>query len=249
MTVTPLRRTGRAPKGSGAGRVYAELRERILNLEFEPGVDLDEGTLERLFGVSRTPVREALIRLASEGLVLQEPNRGARVSEISLPSLKEFFEGLELVERALTRWAALRRTPQELEMIFRCRDEFQVVADQGHPADMNEANSRLHMAIAIAGRNRYLIDTHVRLFAESLRLARLTLVYSSPDGRSPAAHIRRIADEHQEIVDAITAKDADRAEQLARGHIILFRSRVLDYFAGETEGIRIDGCADTNASS
>lgn len=242
MTVTPIRMS-RAPKGGGAARVYVELRERILNLEFGPGTDLDEGALERLFGVSRTPVREALIRLASDGLVVQESNRGARVSQISLPSLKEFFEGLELVERALTRWAALRSTPQDLEEIARCRDEFQALAEQGNAADLNEANSRLHMAIATAGRNRYLLDSHVRLFAESLRLARLTLVYSSPDGRSPTAHIGRIADEHQGIVDAITAKDAERAERLAYAHIQLFRSRVLDYFAGETEGIRIDYAA------
>src|SRR5205085_12410577 len=72
--------TGR-PKGTGTQRVYAQVREDIISLRLPPGADLDEASLEQRFGVSRTPVREALIRLASEGLIVLLPNRGARISQ------------------------------------------------------------------------------------------------------------------------------------------------------------------------
>ena len=234
----------RTPKGSGARRVYAELRERILNLELAPGSDLDEGAIERLLGVSRTPVREALIRLASEGLVLHEPNRGATVAPISLPSVRQFFEALNLVQRAVTRWAAIRRSPEQLRVICEKRDAFEAAVAGGDAAEMNEANSRFHAAIAVAGGNAYLVETHTRLFSESLRLARLTLVYSSPDGRTPATHLGRIQYEHRALTDAIAAEDADGAEDLAAGHTRLFQSRVKDYLSVKrSDEIRIDQSA------
>ena len=240
MTVATLPKPFRSPKGSGTMRVYAELRERILNLDLPPGSDIDEGTLERTLGVSRTPIREALIRLASEGLVVHEPNRGASVAPISLPSVRQFFEALNLVQRAVTRWAAIRRSPEQLRVICETRDAFEAAVAGGDTADMNEANSRFHTAIAVAGGNAYLVETHTRLFSESLRLARLTLVYASPDGRTPAAHLGRIQHEHRALADAIAAEDADGAEGLAAGHTRLFQSRVKDYLSvSRTDEIKI----------
>src|SRR5262245_59247774 len=76
-------RTGR-PKGTGTQRVYRDVRDDIIALRLSPGADLDEASLEQRFGVSRTPVCEALIRLASEGLITLLPNRGARVAQIDI---------------------------------------------------------------------------------------------------------------------------------------------------------------------
>lgn len=221
----------RAPKGSGAGRIYDEVRERILNLELAPGTDLDEGALERLLGVSRTPIREALIRLVAEGLVLHEPNRGASVAPIGLESVRQFFEALDLTQRAVTRWAALRRSEAQVAEIQLLRDRFERAVRTGDPAGMNDANSHFHIAIAAACGNLYLRNSYERLFAEGLRLARLTLVYSSLDAGSPKAHLDRIVAEHRGMADAIASGDADEAERLALAHANLFRSRIEDYLS------------------
>lgn len=110
--MTEKRPVGR-PKGTGAQRVYEAVRESILNLAMRPGADLDENSLVRKFGVARTPVREALIYLASEGLVVLRSNRGARVASLDMNEVPELLEGLELCMHITTRWAAVRRRDEE----------------------------------------------------------------------------------------------------------------------------------------
>ena len=83
------------PKGSGSRWAYETIRNRILSLELAPGAGLDEQELIASLGVSRTPIREALIQLSAEGLVEMLPNRGARVAKIDLPGVREFFEALD----------------------------------------------------------------------------------------------------------------------------------------------------------
>src|SRR3569623_3510616 len=104
---------GEARQSSGA-RIYGVLREQILSLELVPNAELDEVQLSRELGVSRPPIHEALIRLASADLVVLAPNRGQRVAPLDLDQVPQLVETLELYERAPTRWAAQRREPHHL---------------------------------------------------------------------------------------------------------------------------------------
>ena len=90
--------------------LYEELRHQIISMKIKPGADLDEKTLVEKFGVSRTPVRESLIRLSAEGLVEIRKNRGATVTALDLQTLQSIFEAGDLIEKAFTRLACLRRT-------------------------------------------------------------------------------------------------------------------------------------------
>src|SRR3954469_1498576 len=105
------------PKGTGTHAIYSELRRRILRLDLAPGADLDEQALVREFKLSRTPVREALLRLAHEELVEIIPNRGTRVAALQFHEVGEIFDALEISIRLTSRWAALRKTPRHLEII------------------------------------------------------------------------------------------------------------------------------------
>ena len=221
----------KGPKGSGTLRLYSELRERILNLELTPGDLLEEAVIERALGASRTLVREALIRLTAEGLVEQSPNRGARVAPIAVTALPQYFEALDLVQRAITRWAALRRTPAQIQAIVRARDGFEQAVVAGTTGAMNSANTSFHDAVAAASGNIYFERQYRLLLAEGVRLARLTLIYAAPDGSLPQDHLARIMADHRSMTDAIGAGDADGAEALAAGHAVLFRSRVDSYLA------------------
>src|SRR5262245_43939089 len=93
----------RRVRGSGVQTVYEALRQAIVDVELEPGAPLDEVTLAERFGMSRTPVREALVRLAAEGLVSQLPNRNTIVAPIDFGQLPVYFEALALMYRLTTR--------------------------------------------------------------------------------------------------------------------------------------------------
>ena len=218
------------PKGTGGQRIYDEIRGRILRLEIAPGVDIAEPSLVEEFGVSRTPVREALIRLASEGLVTLLPNRGARVTLLDWDNVRELFEALELCQRATSRWAALRALPNDIALLRKYSNAFTEGAKVKDYRAMSEANRSFHDAIAVAAGNRHLSRLAESLSADTLRLAEKSLpvplvTESHPD------YFDVICRQHEEIIDLSAANNAEGAEKLARDHVRLFRARVLNYLS------------------
>ena len=222
----------RAPRGGVASHVYQELRRQIIDLELEPGRDLDESALAAAFNVSRTPLREALNRLASEQLVVMSPNRGASVAPMDLTDFPAFIESLALAQAAINAFAALRRTRAEAARIAAAADAFEQ-ALCGPALALTEANRIFHSAIAKAARNPHLAGFYERLLDESARLARVSFSYEGP-GRD--AHLARVVTEHREMAQAIEAGDAARAEALGHAHAEVFQRRMLDYLATNAAG-------------
>src|SRR3954467_5344606 len=107
----------RPARGSGVQTVYEQLRKAIVDLELPPGSPLDEMRLSQQFALSRTPVREALVRLAADGLVAMLPNRSTVVAPIDFEKLPVYFEALTLMYRVTTRAAAQRRSAADLVAI------------------------------------------------------------------------------------------------------------------------------------
>lgn len=214
-------------KGSSARRVFDSLRHRILTLDLRPGAGLDEATLVEQYGVSRTPVREALIRLGANGLVTMLPNRGARVAPIELHMLDEFFEALNLTQRAITRWAAVRHKAAQLREIRAQAKAFEKIATRHDPGAMSDVNAEFHMAIAAAAHNTYLAEVYHRLLMEGLRLSRMALTFDADRDHTLALHIDKVIADHRAIVAAIEERDAARAEGLGATHTWLFRDRVV----------------------
>lgn len=218
-------------KGAGGETAYQALRERILSLALAPGADLEESALVASLGMSRTPVREAIIRLASEGLVTITPNRGARVASISLDEVRAFFEAFDLCQRAMTRLAAARRRPADLKRIEATGKAFETAARDGDAVAMAKTNFDFHMAIADASGNPWLARFFSDLLNQGMRLSHLALVYDPPVGRNPNQHGRAIVEEHRRMVEAIAAGKPDAAEKLASAHTDLFRDRVVAFVA------------------
>jgi DNA-binding GntR family transcriptional regulator len=228
-------------KGTGTQRAYERLRDRILNLELRPGQNLDEREFVHGLGVSRTPVREALIRLAGEGLVDLLPNRGARVSEVDLSRVREFFEALDVNQRMATRWAALRRTPADLERIDRMRLAFEDAARTRDVRALMDTNLDFHVEIARACGNTLVERYYTHLLTFGLRISRIALLYEGPDptGNRPE-HIAQIVVEHRQMVADLRSGDADAAERVARAHTETFRRRVLEYVSHSlSDGIAV----------
>lgn len=219
-------RRGR-PRGTGTDTVYQSVRAEILNLALEPGSDLDETRLVTRFKVSRTPVREALIRLSSEGLVSLLPNIGARVASLSANEVPHILESLELVQRATTRWAAARRRNGDMDNIRSGCEAFAEAMKQRDFDRMTEANHAFHFAIAKAAHNPLLAGFHESLQAYTLRLGRIAYSEAPTSDREYRAYYAKVDQHHREMVESIDVQDPDRADKLVKDHIALFRDRVM----------------------
>lgn len=199
-------------RGSGVRLVHGVLRDEILDLVLPPGSPIDEVALAERFGMSRTPIREALVRLAGEGLVEALPNRTTIVANIDFLNLHHFFDAITLMYRVTTRLAALHHKPTDLAPIRAAQAEFaEAVAAQDALA-MIATNRAFHAAIAEAGGNPYYIGLFLRVLDEGRRLLRL--YYQSYEDRLPQEYV----DEHEALIAAIKARDVDLCDRLARAH-------------------------------
>lgn len=212
---------------AGSDRVYDRLRRDILRLDLAPGAALDEGVLSARYAVSRTPVREALIRLGADGLVENARGRGARVAPLDLQNLRAFFEGLDILQRAVTRLAALRRTPDDLKAIAAGLTDFEEGAARHDSDTVNEANYRFHVAIARAAASDYLESAYDRCLMEGLRIGYVCFSEHTGVDERLETHLDATMHDHRDMHDAIVAQDADAAEYAAGRHVELFRSRIV----------------------
>jgi DNA-binding GntR family transcriptional regulator len=217
----------RRPKGTGRRYAYDVLRRRILTLDLPPGAMLDEAMLVEQIGLSRTLVREALISLSAEELVELLPNRGARVAQLDLDGVRAFHEALELDQRAVTRWAAVRRRPEHLKAIQHERLAFEEARKRSNADAMIESNREFHVAIAEACGNTLVARSYARLLTIGLRLSRIIVSYDVNRDGSLATHLDRIVDQHRMIETAIVKRDAARAERLGAAHAHLSLDRAI----------------------
>jgi DNA-binding GntR family transcriptional regulator len=199
-------------RGSGVQTAYEQLRQSIIDLALPPGSPLDEVSLSAQFRMSRTPIREALVRLAGEGLVTMLPNRTTIVAPIDFVRLPVYFEALTLMYRVTTRGAAARHRPEQIAAIRGHQAAFADAVVRRDAIAMISSNRDFHVAIAEAAGNPYFTGLFTRLLDEGRRILRL--YYSSFDDRLP----RQYVDEHEAIIAAIEAGDVALCDRLATGH-------------------------------
>lgn len=220
---------GDRKRGSGAKFVYDTLREEILNLVLAPGVPVDEIGLAERLSMSRTPVREALVRLAADGLVTMLPNRSTVVAQIDFPKLHTFFDALTLMYRVTTRLAAEFHDAGDLLAIHDRQQAFERAVLSGDTAAMIACNRDFHVAIAEAGRNPYYTQLFARLLDEGRRILRL-YYYPNFEARQPHPYIM----EHQAIIAAVTARDVALCDHLAKDHADQIVRQIRDMIARDT---------------
>jgi len=200
-------------RGTGARFVYDTLRDEILNLVLQPGEPIDEIGLAERLSMSRTPIREALVRLAGDGLVTLLPNRSTVVSQIDFPNLHHFFDALTLMYRVTTRLAAQFHDAKDLGEIRARQEAFAKVVLAGDTNGMIQLNRDFHVSIAEAGRNPYYLQLFARLLDENRRILRL-YYYPTFEPRLPHPYIQ----EHEAIIAAVAARDTATCDRLAKDH-------------------------------
>lgn len=197
---------------------------------YPPGARLDEVTLANRFAVSRTPIREALIELSVAGLVEIRPRRGAFVREIGISRLVEMFQVMAELEAMSVRLAARRMTTEDLEALRSAHEACCVAAASGTPDEYFRANESFHEAIYAGSHNEFLAEQARALQNRLKAYRRLQLRVRNRVNTSLA--------EHQAVVDAVLAGDAEAAERALRSHILIQGERFNDFVASIGESRR-----------
>ncbi|MFD2263843.1 GntR family transcriptional regulator [Lacibacterium aquatile] len=210
--VTPEIEETPAPRGQGASRVYESLKTDILSMVLPPGEPLDETSLSARFSLSRTPIREALQKLVADGLAATLPNRTTIVSMIDIAGLPDHLDALCLMHRITARLAAERATRPQIQGLLDHQNSFVEAVRSDDIPGMIAINHDFHLAIADIAGNRYYRDLMARLLNDGIRLQRL--YYRALGDRLPQEYV----DEHDQLIDALNARDADKADRIARQH-------------------------------
>ena len=203
------------------------LREKIEELiavgALAPGQHLDETELAARFGVSRTPIRETLIQLASMGLVVIRPRRGAVVAELGPHQLVEMFEVMSELEATCSRLAARRMTAADHVRLLAAHLACREARDASDPDAYYYKNEAFHEAIYAGSHNQFLLEQTRNLYRRLRPYRRLQLRVRDRVGAS--------YEEHDGLVQAILAGDGDKAEQLTRSHVMIQGQRFADLMA------------------
>ena len=218
-------------RGGGVAHVYETLRNEIIELKIAPGSPIDETELSERFAMSRTPIREALVRLAAEGLITALTNRTTIVSNIDFVQLGAFFDALTLMYRVTARLAAIHYTEADLAGIRAHQARFAEAVEVRDVLGMISANRDFHIAIAEAGRNKYYTDLFRRVLDDGRRILRL--YYRSYDDDLP----RRYVAEHEHIVSAMIARDEVESDRLAKAHADQIVRQIRAYISADSRSV------------
>jgi len=208
-------------------RVREQIEDGIASGAFPPGMRLDEAELAQRFEVSRTPLREALFRLASAGIVEMQPRRGAIVAEVPPHRMVEMFEVMGELEAMCGRLAARRMLPPEHDELASAQRACAAACEADDADGYARANERFHRAIYEGSHNGFLEQ---QAFALHRRLRPYRRLQLRVRDRMPSS-LR----EHEGIVQAIVAGDAELAAQRLREHVIVQGQRFADLVASLAE--------------
>jgi len=210
-------------KSSCASGLVPVLEQEIVTGTLKPGTRLDETLLATRFGVSRTPVREALARLAAAGLVEIRPRRGAIVAQITLKDLMNMFELMANLEGVCARLATRRISPDEKKALAAAQIACAKLVNTERYDDYYQRNMILHELIYKASHNDYLekqtMDLRTRLSPHRRLQVRIP-------GR-----LQTSSDEHGALVEAILSGDDALAEKLTRDHVTIQGERFTDFLS------------------
>lgn len=205
----PVKENKRKTNPSLAEYVYQELLRSIREGKYHPGERIRESVVSKELDVSRTPVREALRRLQSEGRLNFEPQRGAVVAELDRQEVAELYALRQQLEGIAARFAAQHASEGEIHaMEFILEKSLDVSND---PREHNQINWELHHAIYSAAHNRFLMKAFESI---SDSLALLRGVKYIPEDRP-----KKLYEEHRRIIAAIKSGDPDAADEAAQDHI------------------------------
>ena len=198
-------------------KAYRIIKDKIVTLDLKPLAVIDEQALMDDLGLGRTPIREALHRLAGEALVIIAPRRGMFVADISITDLQKIFELRIPLEGYCAQLAAQRASAAEIAQMEQVIHQLDGLTNQDTHALMN-VDRTLHQLMYDAADNEFVSDILNRLHTLSLRLWYLAL--------DRLDDLKVSIEDHRQVVQALKARDAALAETLIQQHIMRFQQEI-----------------------
>ena len=211
---------------------YDTIRRKILSMELEPGARIDEVSLASELGASRTPVREALHQLHSEGLIQIMPRGGYQVSSMDIKKFHQVIDMQMLIARAATHRLVDFGTEEDferLEEVIKRVD--QAISDQD-PASIAHYNGKLHALEAELTDNPFFTQFAETIYTHAERFAVLSFGSHQESRPHIDTHYGHVSHHHHDYLSALRARDLERALAIAEEHVILFRDRILQSVSG-----------------
>jgi GntR family transcriptional regulator, rspAB operon transcriptional repressor len=209
-------------EGKASERAYGLLRQMIVSMKLEPGAPIDEKRMSLLLGLGRTPVREALLKLADQKLVEIMPRKGTFVAPIRLQDLRAVEEVRWHLESLAARWAAQRIDDDELLALRHLIEDAAAGVFQ-HLADWDvEVDRTFHLLVAAAAKNPFLAEQLERLYDHSVRL-----LYATRNTMAPM--VEELSD-YRALIEALAARSPDDAVAAIQRHLRASRLQIASSF-------------------
>lgn len=221
-------------------RAYEYVRRRILDGSYPMASKLVEDQLAREAGISRTPVREALRRLAADGLVVFEPNRGARVASIARTELLEIYSLRVVLESHVAARACQRMDYPTIDKLEGLADEMESTAREARSDELPTSCVRRLIDLNAEFHNALVEKAESPWHAQSLtKLLQIPLLYRTM-GMYSREELARSQGHHRELIAAFVARDPDWAASTMRSHILAARATLLRAYGDRLRGEELD---------
>ena len=203
--------------------LYEDLKKRILTLDLEPGIDLDEVRISTEYGLSRTPVREVFRRLAGEGYIEIINNRGASVSSMNHKTLRDFYLVAPLIYSTIGRLAVMNATTVQVKELKAAQVKFKQAVKSNNPDKMAYYNDCFHSITGDMADNKYIQPSLQRLLVDHARIAQ---TFYRPKDSQMQKYLDTAAKQHDQIIAAIEQRDEEKAAKISLKHWEISRKRM-----------------------
>ena len=210
---------------------YEKIYRKIISLEYEPGLRLEENHLVKQLGIGRTPIREALLNLSADMMVESQPNKGFVVSPITLQKTKAAFAALKILELGIASLAVAQDVTHYLSQMEKANQSVKDAMTQMDILCLVEANRTFHNYFARCSNNEYLIQGLRKVRCETNRLAYLSYGNEIDPCNTLHNHYKSVINEHDDIIDYIKKRDDTGLKETICRHIKTFQKRVIHYMA------------------
>lgn len=210
---------------------YKSLKQAVLTLELTPGAAIDEVELSKQYGLSRTPLREVFQRLAGEGYIKLESNKGASVSAMDMATMRNFFQSAPMIYAAIARLAVEQSSHHQIQTLKDIQYRFRGSVVKGKASDMAVHNHRFHEHIGLMAASPYLTPSLGRLLIDHTRMSQRFYRLGKNESRG---RIDEACDQHDAMIEAFEQQDPGMAVELTLQHWELSRQDIDKYVFPES---------------
>jgi DNA-binding GntR family transcriptional regulator len=210
---------------------YEKIYEKIITLEYKPGQNLEVNQVMNHVDLGRTPVRDALLRLAGEKIVESQPGKGFMVPSITLQNTKATFEMMKILETGAAKLAIRQDATSFLPKLEKAQQDIKAAIEAMDVLRLVKSNHDFHLYFAKCSYNEYLVRWINEIRSEAKRLSYLSYSHEIDSSKSLKAHYDSVIQEHEDIITYLKERDENKLKRAILEHIETFQRRIILYMS------------------